>query len=197
MEIRFFQRSLFLTSCMLMLTLAACVTVNIYFPAAEVEKAAEQIVEDVYGAPASDTEEKPEGSSCLNIMLALFAPAEAHAADARTVSNAAIRGLKNKIAQNHKQLAKFYKNGNIGISKQGLVAIRNTNGLPMPEVAKMKGLVNADNKARQQLYSEVAKALKVDGSQVGKVQAIFAGEWRSKAPGGYWIQENNGSWRKK
>ncbi len=39
-------------SLMTFLAVAACVTVNIYFPAAQVEKAAENIVDDVYGTDA-------------------------------------------------------------------------------------------------------------------------------------------------
>ena len=31
------------------LTLSACVTINVYFPAAEAEKAADRIIEDVWG----------------------------------------------------------------------------------------------------------------------------------------------------
>lgn len=34
--------------------LASCVTINVYFPAAEAQQAAEEFVEDVMGAPAAD-----------------------------------------------------------------------------------------------------------------------------------------------
>ncbi|MEK6527377.1 MAG: hypothetical protein AABZ36_00620, partial [Nitrospirota bacterium] len=36
--------------------IASCVTINIYFPAAAVEKAADRIVEDVWGEKKSDPE---------------------------------------------------------------------------------------------------------------------------------------------
>ena len=44
--------------------LAACVTINIYFPAAAAEKAADKIIDDVWqlkpnGKPASGAETKP------------------------------------------------------------------------------------------------------------------------------------------
>jgi hypothetical protein len=42
---------LFLSMAM---TLGACVTINVYFPAAAAEKAAEEFVGDVLGAPPSD-----------------------------------------------------------------------------------------------------------------------------------------------
>jgi len=43
----------------LALALAACVTVNIYFPAAKVEKTADEIVGDVYG---KEGQERPRPS---------------------------------------------------------------------------------------------------------------------------------------
>lgn len=179
-----------------LLLLGACVTVNIYFPAAEVEKAAEDIVQDVY---SNDQQGGADESSCLQIFVALaeqLGPATAHAADAKTVSNAAIRNLKQQIVENYKQMKPFYESGNLGIDSKGLLEIRNTDGLNIQQVAQLKRLVSSDNKARQQLYAEVAKALGVESSQVSKVQDIFAQEWQSKAPAGYWIQQSGG-WRQK
>ena len=43
---------------------AACVTVNIYFPAAAAEQAADQIIQDIYGRPKKDdAPEKPPNES--------------------------------------------------------------------------------------------------------------------------------------
>ena len=186
-----------------LLIVASCVTVNIYFPAAKVEKTAEDIVNDVYANPEKGTAEQETEEQSFNARRALvavlswFGPDEACAQDATSVSNAAIRGLKNEIAQNHQQLAPFYNQGNVGINNAGLLEIRNTQGLPMPQLAKLKQLVNADNAARRQLYSEVAKALNIDPAQVAKVQKIFADQWRSKAQSGWLIQEDSGAWVKK
>jgi len=181
-----------LTALSLLLLLGACVTVNIYFPAAEVEKAAQDIVQDVY----NEGKQKGDDSSSLDVLLAWLGPTPAHAADASTVSNAAIRNLKQQIAQNHGQLAPYYQKGNVGIDNQGFVAIRNQDGLNIQQVAQLKRLVNTDNQLRRQLYQEVAKALGIQQNQVGKVQDIFAQEWQSKAPAGYWIQ-TSGGWKQK
>ncbi len=188
----------------LLLLAGACVTVNIYFPAAEVERAAERIVEDVYATGGSGSQEggtpQSGGSSALEVFLAslrFLGPATAHAQDAVGVSNAAIRNLKEQIAQNHGQLAPFYQRGAVGIDNKGLLEVRNTEGLDLQQVAQLKRLVGADNQARTQLYREVAAALGIDATQVGKVQEIFAGEWQSKAPAGYWIQDAGGAWRQK
>ncbi len=174
----------------------ACVTVNIYFPAAEVNKAADRIVDDVYGS-APEPAPAPQGpQSSLRMLLAsLLTPATAYAQDATTVSNAAIRGLNDQIARNHQQLAPYYASGNVGIASDGSLVLRDTAGLSVPQVAGVKRLIAADNAARASLYAEVAAALNTQ--ETGKVQAVFAAKWRDKAQSGWWIQGDDGSWRRK
>jgi len=178
---------------------AACVTVNIYFPAAQVEQAADRIVDDVYGQQPEQQGDKPSSALAGTVLVLLDAlgPAEAHAQDATTVSNAAIRGHKERIAQNHRQLAPFYATGNVGIGQNGDLVLRNTDGLALPQVAGLKRLVAADNAERAALYQQVAAALNLDPSQADKVRGIFAAKWRGKAEPGWWVQDDNGSWRQK
>lgn len=192
---RTFSRSLAVLAVLAFV--GACVTVNIYFPAAEVNKAADKIVEDVYGTTDKAPDEKSGGpSSSLSVLWAgLFAPSEAYAQDATTVSNAAIRGLNDQIAQNHQQLAPYYGSGNVGIASDGSLVLRDAGGLSVPQVAGLKRLIAADNTARQNLYAEVARALNTP--EAGKVQAVFAAKWRDKAQSGWWVQDDNGSWRQK
>jgi uncharacterized protein YdbL (DUF1318 family) len=177
--------------------IAACVTVNIYFPAAEVEKAAERIVDDVYGQDNEATPEENSDQSALKHFWAWMGPQKAWAQDATTVSNAAIRGLKQTIAGNHQELKSFYAQGAVGITKDGYLEVRDTSGLNLGQVAALRQLVQKDNEGRRQLYREVAAALQLDSSQVGKVEDIFARQWRDKASSGWWIQQDNGQWVKK
>jgi uncharacterized protein YdbL (DUF1318 family) len=184
----------------LLLAVAACVTVNIYFPAAEVERAADQIVEDVYGETDGNGAQENGDTSGLVRMLAgaarLIGPATAHAQDALNVNNAAIRGLKNQIQQNHQKLVPFYNQGAVGITSDGYLEVLDTSGIPMNQVAQLKRTVQADNQARRQLYQEVANALGVEQSQVGRIEEIFAQSWQNKAPGG-WMIQSGGSWKRK
>lgn len=154
---------------------AGCVTVNVYFPAAQVEKTAEKIVDDVYQEkkepPNVEPAEKPrswnEGDTVRGIVrLARFGPAPAFAEEATTVSNAAIRGLKEQIGQRHRELLPFYQQGQVGITRDGFLEVRGTSGLGLPQVAALKRLVDADNAARRQLYEEVARALNLKPDQV-------------------------------
>ncbi len=181
-----------------LLFVGACVTVNIYFPAAEVSKTADQIVEDVYAAPEGENaapQGVPPSSSLARMLASLVSPAVAHAQQETTVSNAAIRGLKDQIAQNHQQLVPFYNSGNVGIAADGSLALRNNDGLSVQQVASVQRIIAADNAARRTLYAEVAKALNT--TETGRVQAVFARTWRDKAQSGWWIQEDNGAWRQK
>lgn len=197
--IRRFMPSRLVRALLLLLCMAACVTVNIYFPAAEVEKTAEEIVSDVYGNTTEDSQSEAPGptSMLLRALAELCSPASAHAQSVTSVSNASIRGLKAQIAANHQQLAPFYNAGNVGITNTGLLDIRDTSGLGVAQVGQLRRLVAADNSAREQLYAEVAKALKVDPSQVGRVKTTFAGQWQAQAQSGWWIQSPGGGWGKK
>jgi uncharacterized protein YdbL (DUF1318 family) len=186
--------------------IAGCVTVNIYFPAARVEKTAEKIVDEVYQEkkeiPKQEPTEKPQSLNERGIFrgiarLARFGPAQAFAEEATTVSNAAIRGLKEQIGQRHQELLPYYQQGKVGITKDGFLEVRSTSGLALPQVASLKRLVDADNAARRQLYEEVAKALNLKPEQVPQVRQIFAKQWRDKAQAGWAIQTDDGQWGRK
>lgn len=192
------KRTLLALSCLVFA--AACVTVNIYFPAAEVKRDAERIVKDVYGELEEEgqkEQQKPgtEQNSSLVIYLAsFFGPSEAHAQDVTATSNAAIRGLKDQIAQNLQQLAPFLNSGNVGIDANGYLALRDTGGMAVSDVAKVKKLLASDKNLRDQLYAEVARARNT--SEVDKVREIFADMWRGQARSGWYVQQG-GSWTRK
>lgn len=186
--------------------IVGCVTVNIYFPAAKVEKTAEKIVDEVYQekkeSPPVEQKEKPQSLNEGGIpgrlaSLEWLGPAPAHAEEATTVSNAAIRALKDQIGRRHQELLPYYQQGQVGINKDGYLEVRGTGGLALPQVAALKRLVDADNAARRQLYDEVAKALGLKPGQVSQVQQIFAKQWRDKAQAGWAIQGDDGTWVRK
>lgn len=186
--------------------IAGCVTVNVYFPAAQVEKTAEKIVDEVYqekkGPPTQEPTEKPRSSNDGDalrgiVRLARFGPAPAFAEEATSVSNAAIRGLKEQIGQRHQELLPFYQQGQVGITRDGFLEVRGTSGLGLPQVAALKRLVDADNTARRQLYEEVAKALNLKPEQVSQVRTVFAKQWRDKAQAGWAVQADDGQWGRK
>lgn len=190
------QRALFLA----VFFYSACVTVNIYFPAAAVERAADQIVKETWGgAPPSDKPAPAPQSRGATpqtwLRLSLAAVAHAQEADIN-ISNPAIRALKDSIKRRSQAIKPYMERGSIGISRDGLLALRNTEGLSLKERAEAQQLIDAENRDREALYAEIAKANNFDRDSIPKIKAIFARSWIDQAQPGWWVQDGQG-WRKK
>jgi uncharacterized protein YdbL (DUF1318 family) len=189
------------TLFMLILLASACVTVNIYFPAAAVERAADQIVKETWGAP-EEPAKKEEPRSGINApepsagMFDLVGAAYAQEADIN-VSNPAIRALKDSIKNRSNSIKPFMDRGNVGIRRDGLLAVRATEGLNLKERAEVQQLVDAENRDREALYVEIAKANNIAGESVPRIKTIFAKSWIEQAQPGWWIQDEQGNWKKK
>jgi uncharacterized protein len=185
----------------------SCVTVNIYFPAAAIQKAADQIVEDVRKTPTQTPgeapEQKPEDKKDKSsrsgwFRFAHLGPTEAYAAGVDVnVSTPAIRNLKAAMASRFPQLQPLYGKGAIGETNNGLLAIRDTGALSLKEKADVNRLVEQENADRQALYAEIIRANNLDMSKLAEVQRLFANSWRDKSSPGWWIQSDNGQWSKK
>lgn len=182
--------------------LAACVTVNIYFPAAEVQKAADKIVGDVTGDTKPPAPAKPGDSSSLLGSLRMIArmclvPGSAYAQVNIDVSTPAIRALKESMRTDFQQLKPYYEKAAVGENSNGLVEVRDTAGLDLKEQAQVKQLVDRMNKDRTDLYREIQSANKYPPEVLPQIQKIFANSWREKSRAGWWIQNDNGQWVKK
>ena len=162
------------TTFLLVFFVSACVTVNIYFPAAAVERAAEQIVKETWGEP-SKTAPPPAPQSKNRFspwqLVALSLVSEAHAQEADiNVSNPAIRAIKDSIKARSDAIKPFMDRGNIGIAADGLLAIRNTDGLNLKERAETTSQVKASRRSKQ--FSPKAgsnKRVPAGGSRIARV----------------------------
>ena len=154
----------------------ACVTINIYFPAEKVESVAGEIVKDVRGA--KETPSKGDKTSQWRLTLVALLDSSAWAQDVTAVSNPTIRALKEKLKSNYQQMKPFYQKGVVNEGNDGYVSATKTEGLNLKEKRDLNSLVDAENQSRRQLYEEVARALKIDPSQINKVAEIFAKEWQ-------------------
>ena len=182
--------------------ISACVTVNIYFPAAAVERAAEQIVKETWGGPGEPAKAppKPQSYNPFSPMrtVSLNVIGEAHAQEADiNVSNPAIRALKDSIKQRSNAIKPYMDRGNVGIGQDGLLVIRGTDGLNLKERAEVQQLVEAENRDREALYAEIAKANNIPKENIPKIKSIFAKTWIEQAQPGWWIQDSQGNWKKK
>ncbi|SKA73687.1 Protein of unknown function [Paucidesulfovibrio gracilis DSM 16080] len=177
----------------ILLLVTACVTVNIYFPAAELKRDAEKVVKRVYGIEGQEEQESQESAPGQS-WLELLGPSVAHAQDYQSFSNSVTRGIEQQLGQVYKQLKPFYASGNVGLDQNGFATLRDKSGLNMQQIGSINRLISQDRSLKQQLYQEKAKAAQTPG-KAGKVQAIYADIWKGYAASGTWIQD--GGWRQK
>jgi len=192
-------------SLLLLLFAAACVTINVYFPAEAAEKAADRIIQDVYGeqsaAPEATEPQSQLQPDALPVALQsalldwLIPPARAASADI-TVDTPAIRQLQADMEARHKELAPFYASGAVGITRDGQVAIRDQKVVPLKDRNNLKNLVAKENRDRDALYKEIAKA-NSHPEWEADIREIFAKRWVDNARPGWWYQDNKGNWKQK
>ncbi|WP_096367504.1 YdbL family protein [Thiohalobacter thiocyanaticus] len=187
--------------------LAGCVTINVYFPAAAAEQAADRIIRDVYGvpqreeapaqeqpAPAPDSRLESDRPLWVALLEAAVTPAAA-AADIN-VQSPAINRLRAQMKARHQQLEPFYQQGAVGIAANGELRIRDMNAVALRDRARVQQLVAEENRDRQALYAEIAR---VNGHPEwqDEIRATFARRWVDNAPSGWWYQDAGGSWKQK
>lgn len=179
----------------------ACVTVNIYFPAPEVREAAEKIVDETWGSGAAPAAPGKQSSLVRRLLLAasgVLSPADAHAADVDVnVSTAAIRALKDGMKQRAAELKPHLASGAVGIGRDGMLVVRSEASLDLASKAKVKRLVDAENRDREDLYKEIATANNYGVERVADIRAIFSQTWKDKAEPGWWVQSAAGAWSRK
>jgi len=172
----------------------ACVTVNVYFPAAEVQKAADKIVDDIRTKDKDAPAGKTVPTSRLDLM---FGVKTAYAEVNIDVSTPAVRSIKESIKSRFAQLKTFYDKGAIGENNKGLIEAKDTAGLNLQERSLVNKLIDQENKDRAALYSEIASANKLGPESVSQIKKIFANSWREKSQSGWFVQDDNGNWAKK
>jgi len=186
------------------LLLAACVTINIYFPAAAAEKAADEIIKDIQGITPQKVEPKsslPDSHAAvyqwIDKAVGLFiASAEAEAAEADlAIDSAEIRQLRATMESRFASIKPFYDSGVIGIQADGLLAIRDAGSVPLKDRNKVGKLVAAENQDRQSLYAAIANA-NGHPEWAAQIKSTFAARWVSNAQAGWWYQAS-GTWKQK
>lgn len=132
--------------------------------------------------------------SVLILVTLLTAPLATAAADLE-VNTPAISSLKGSMQARHGQLAAHYASGAVGLTKDGLIAMRDANAVPLAQRQSVNSLIAAENNDRNTLYKEIASANGHPEWQ-DEVRSTFAQRWVQKAQGGWWYQDGGG-WVKK
>ncbi len=112
------------------------------------------------------------------------------------VNTPAVAALQSSMQKRHAALASFYGNGAVGLTRDGFVALRDANAVPLAQRQQVNGLVAAENQDRSALYREIARA---NGKPEWEndIRTTFAQRWIDKAQGGWYYQNNAGAWTRK
>jgi len=197
-----------------MALLAACVTINVYFPAAEAKEAAKQFVEKVIGdqaqptqpaQPAPETpkpESKPPGGMAMldgfdPLMLLGIGEARAQSAPDITIKTPAIQAIQARMASRFdSDLRSGFDSGALGFTRDGLVVLRDAGKLALKDRVAVNQAVADDNRDRKAVYREVAVANNHPEWEA-QIRGVFAKQWIDSAHPGWWYQDASGGWKQK
>ena len=174
-----------------LLFLAACVTINIYFPAAQAEEAAERIVDDILGKQKQQEEQNKDEKKSSSLNQSLFQtiasgtlefliPSAQAAQPDFNASSPAIRKLQASMKSRNSALTPHYNSG----------------AIPLKDRNKVQGLISSENSDRSALYRAIADA-NGHPEWEPEIRATFARTWVEKASRGWWYQNASGGWVQK
>lgn len=187
----------------LLVVLAACVTINVYFPEAAADKAAEQFVDKVLDTPAqskppqNEPQQPPPGKSPGAMLLDFVVPS-AYAQSANiNIQTPQIQAIQARMQQRFgSTLAKYFASGAIGFTQDGLVGMRDAAAVPLPERPGLNTAIADENRDRQAVYREIAVANGQPGWE-SQIRSTFAKQWVQQAKPGWYYQDASGAWKQK
>jgi hypothetical protein len=198
------------------LLFAACVTINVYFPAAAADKAADQFINDVTGGaktssggstppPQSNTRSRAPVRRarcarglpwhrcstrwCLPPMRKTPRPPQRELAR--------VSRIKQSMAARFPEMEKFFASGAVGLTKDGLVEVRDINAVALPDRATVKRLVAEDNNDRAQLYTEIARASNHPEWESDIQEELRESMGGHRGQAGLVLPDSSGSWKQK
>ena len=192
------------------MALTACVTINVYFPAAEAKQAAKEFVEGVLGPDAkvpaekSGTKDDKGGMALLHLdhridWLSLVGIGSAYAQSSKpdiSISTPAIQSIQSRMASRFdNSLRAGFDAGALGFTSDGLVTVHDAGKLALKDRVAVNAAVADDNRDRKALYREVAVA-NGHPEWEDQIREVFARQWVDSARSGWWYQ-SGGSWRQK
>ncbi|HEX5353444.1 MAG TPA: YdbL family protein [Rhodanobacteraceae bacterium] len=206
------RKSVFLFA-ILLAVLAGCVTINVYFPAAAAQKAADQVIGNILGPDASGPTPAspasvpsppssvipPEGTPLAVRVLDAVIPA-AYAADTQpnlNIKTPAIQAIEARMRDRFHSIMKgLLDSGAVGFTHNGDVAIRDAAKIPLSQRSQATQAVAAENADRAKLYQQIAAA-NGHPEWAQRMRESFAKQWISRARAGWYYQNASGTWQKK
>ena len=203
------MRTLMLT--MLTALLAGCVTINVYFPAAAAQEAADKIISNVIGTDSAPQNPPPEqqqpassGSSAEGVPLAArvldaLIPA-ASAAESQPdikIQTPQIEAIQSRMrARFDGTLKALLDSGAVGFTSDGMVAVHDASKAPLAQRVQMNSAIADENRDRNALYQQIAVA-NGHPEWEKQIRQIFAKQWIDRAHAGWYVQNGAGAWMQK
>ena len=181
-----------------------CVTINVYFPAAAAEEAADKIIEEVWGDDTGKTTGEQTshaggsigpGARLARMILDWVVPAARAQQANLDISSPAIGKIEASMKARHPQLLPYYNSGAVGLTGNGLIAVRDAKAIPLSARKTVNQLVADDNRDRKALYREIAAA-NGHPEWEAQIQETFARRWIDRAQSG-WYYQSGGAWKAK
>jgi uncharacterized protein YdbL (DUF1318 family) len=131
------------------------------------------------------------------LLMFLLGLAGAAAAQANLeINTPAIAASQRSMQERHAQLPPRYASGAVGLTRDGNVALRDANAVPLAQRAQANALVAAENQDRAALYREIARA-NAHPEWETDIRTTFAQRWIDKAQPGWYYQNASGAWIRK
>ena len=192
--------------------LAGCVTINVYFPAAAAQKAADKVISNIMGpdaqgaAPAPESSAPPASSSqpvppeplAMRVLDAVIPAASAAEPPANLdVQTPAIEAIEARMRDRFQSsLQGLLASGAVGLTHNGDVAVRDAAKIPLAQRAQATQTVAAENSDRADLYKQIAVA-NGHPEWAQRMREAFARQWINRARSGWYYQDASGNWQRK
>lgn len=185
----------------------ACITINVYFPEAEVRNLSEQIEEavreragrlEISGPDSPEEEAPPTGggaadSSSPPLRLAILL--QASSVPRAEVTSPAIERIIESRAARLAELERFKGLAVLGEGNDARLVLRSLDPLSeLRDRAQAQRLVKEENADREKLFQEIASIKAVDRTQLPRIRETYAATLRAHARKGDWIQLPSGEW---
>ena len=188
---------------LLSLVLCACVTINVYFPAAEARVAAREFVEQVIGEEATP-QPQPQSPGGMAMRAVRFDPwmllgigsAQAQSQPDITIRTPAIQAIQARMESRFNSVLRAqFDSGALGFGGDGLVVVRDPSKLAIKDRVAVNAAVADDNRDRNAVYREIAVA-NGHPEWEPRIREVFARQWIASARPGWWYQQG-GAWKQK
>ena len=186
------------------IALTACVTINVYFPAAEAKEAAKEFVEKVIGEDAAKQSEEGGDGGMASLLqridpLSLIGIGTAYAQGAPdiTIRTPAIQAIQARMESRFDStLRTHFDSGALGFTNDGLVNVRDAAKIALKDRVAANQAVADQNRDAKAVYREVAVA-NGHPEWEAQIRAVFAKQWIESARSGWWYQTAGGGWKQK